>query len=105
MTNRRSPLTLASSLTVLVLDWSVYAVTMATLADALWPAMAVGAALTLLCVTLFEYRDHATMMRALSMGLLAAVCVAAPLPLLGSALALAAIAWRVAEKRHLGAGS
>jgi len=90
---RSSPYTLTSSLAVLLLDWAVYAITMVTYADALWPAITLGSAIALACVTLFEYRGDDSLTRALTKGSAAAAAVAVPLPLLGSALAAVCFAW------------
>ena len=99
MKERSSPYTLASSLAILLLDWTVYAFTLATYADALWPGIGLGAAIALVTVVLLEYRADDSLARALAKGLLAAAAIAAPLPLLGSLLALVCVAWSLIGRR------
>jgi hypothetical protein len=89
-----APLHVASALLIALADWLVFGLNMATGMDAFW-TINVGSALTagglVALVQRLYARDGAR--DALLKGAAVAIVVGLPLPLAGSAVALAALSW------------
>jgi hypothetical protein len=99
MSNRKAPLQLTSSLTILALDWVVYAMTMISHVHALLAATLFGALATLVVVTRLENNAGSSLQAALGKALFASLAVAVPLPVIGSLVGIVGIVWHFASER------
>ncbi|MDB4990749.1 MAG: hypothetical protein JWN04_5927 [Myxococcaceae bacterium] len=102
MHNRIEPYRAASCVAIIVLDWTVYFGTMTMHAswDTAWLASTIAGGLaTLLLVAWFESRAPGGPRHAFVRATVAALAVAAPLPVLGSALGVACLFWLSFAKR------
>lgn len=93
-TVREAPLHAASALSIALADWLAFGLNVATTMHAYWPlnvgtALAAGALVTLVQ----RRRTPDSWLRALAKGAVGAMVVAIPLPVVGTALALAALTW------------
>jgi len=95
-----SPLHIASALTLLAVDWLVYAINVATWGFEFWPVNLGGAALACLIAATAEGAfDHASVRSAWSKGFIVGGLVAIPLPIVGSVVALVALGRRLLHVR------
>lgn len=98
--HRTCPLHVASALTLLAVDWLVYAINVATWGFEFWAVNLGGAALACLMAAIAEGSfDHASVRGAWGKGLLIGALVAIPLPIVGSVAALAALGWHLFDAR------
>ena len=102
MRNRIEPYRAASCASMIVLDWAVYAGTMTahTAWHTAWLSWTVvGGLATLILVAAFEARASGAPRHPFVRALIAALAVAAPLPVLGSALGVVCLLWGLWAKR------
>ena len=102
MRKQSQPYLPASCITMIVLDWIVYGGTMTMHASwhtAWLGSTIVGSVATLLLVALFESRAPGARRHSFLRATVAALAVAAPLPVLGSVLGVACLMWFAFAKR------
>lgn len=96
MMSPKSPLSLPSSLTVLMLDWMLYALVVANPSQSAVSTVVMALAAGVLAF-LFERRNDNRFGSAFGRAAMCAVAVAIPLPLYGSLLAASFGSWRCSE--------
>jgi hypothetical protein len=89
----------ASALVMLLADWVVYAITMLSHFDGWGASTLVASVATLVLVASIESRAPAESRRSLMRAIIAALLVAAPLPVLGTLAAIVSLVWNGA-RRH-----
>ena len=102
MRNRMEPYRFASCLSMIVLDWLVYAATMTmhrSWSSAWLLSTVIGSAVAFVAVAGMESRALGEPKHSLYRGLVAALIVATPLPVLGTAVGVGCMIWTLAASR------
>lgn len=97
---RTCPLSIASALVMLAVDWLVYAINVATWGFEFWAVNLGGAALAcVLAATAEGSFDHSSVRGAWGRGLAVGALVAIPLPVVGSVAAVLVLGWQLVIAR------
>src|SRR5689334_9687309 len=97
------PIQMASAVVMLVAEWLVYALNMATWAFEFWYIDVAGALLACVSVAMAESALGATVKEAWLKGVAVGLIVAIPFPVVGTVLAVAALGWHLVtglQRRH-----
>jgi hypothetical protein len=93
----KSPLSMASSMTVLLLDWMLFAAVIAKPEESTIATLTFALATAVLSYT-FERRNPTAVATPAGRAVCSALAVAIPLPMYGTLLAASFGAWRAAER-------
>lgn len=94
-----APLTVHAALAIVVMEFAIFATNLATLAGAMWFFAPMGGLVAGCAVVGYQLRySHDSHNLAIAKGVLSALVVATPMPLLGSLLAIVCVAWNLVQR-------